>query len=555
MNGIEAFLEILAASGLRHLFGNPGTTELPLIEAITRDRRIRYVFGLQEIPVVAMADGYAMASGGIGVVNVHSACGLGNAMGMLYNAYCEGTPLLLTAGQQDRRLRLGEPVLAADLVSVVRPWTKWSYEIERLADLPAATRRALQVARTPPTGPVFLSLPMDLQMEPAEGLDLSPPPALDHRVRPPAEAVRAAADLLARAGNPVILAGSRVVESGGVAALVALAERLGAPVFAECTTSHGRLPMPADHPLYAGILPLWSPDVRERLDGFDVALAVGLNVLRLYIYKEPEGPIPGSLRVIHLDSDPREIGKNVPVAVGLVGDPRTGLEELDGLLRAELPKAKYAGIRLHGESVTVRREIERRMLGSQIAREWRARPMTATVLMAALARALPPGAAVVEEAITTHQNLLEKLGMLKDPTGHFAHRGWALGWGLGCALGVKLAWPERPVVALLGDGAALYGIQGLWSAAHERIPVCIVVCNNTQYRILKVCREVMGLPASDPGASPGLDLVEPEVDFVYLARSLGVAAELILDPDELIDCVRTTLAGAEPRLIEVPIAG
>src|SRR5262249_14694011 len=156
LTGVEAFLSVLASAGVKYLFGNPGTTELPLNDALAKDDRFRYIFGLQEIPVVAMADGYAQASGSLGVVNVHVTCGVGNAMGMLYNAHCSGTPLLLTAGQQDRRLQLEEPVLAGDLVSVTRPWTKWAAEVQRIEDVPVAVRRAVQTALTPPTGPVFL---------------------------------------------------------------------------------------------------------------------------------------------------------------------------------------------------------------------------------------------------------------------------------------------------------------------------------------------------------------------------------------------------------------
>ena len=554
MTGIEAFLEVLAGAGVRYIFGNPGTTELPLNDALAKDGRFTYVFGLHEVPVVGMADGYAMASGGLGVANVHAACGLGNAMGMLYNARCEGTPLLLTAGQQDRRLILEEPVLASELVGVARPWTKWATEVGRVEDIPTATRRAIQIALAPPTGPVFLALPVDVQMQPAEGFDLAPPHTPDRRVRPPLEALRRAAVLLAGAANPVILAGSRVTEAGGVAALVGVALRLGAPVFAENTTSHGRLPMPADHPLYAGIVPFWSPEVREALAEFDVVLAVGLNVLRLYIHREPARPIPEHARLIHLDSDPREIGKNYPVEVGLIGDPRCGLEELDDLLARELTAERTSAARASVERLATRRKAEQEALRAEIESQRARRPMSALTLMQTLARVLPPNAAVVEEAITTHNNVLERLGVLRDPTGHFAHRGWALGWGLGCALGVKLAWPERPVVGLLGDGAALYGIQGLWTAAHHRIPVTFVVCHNAQYQILKVCGDVLGLPRREAGGTPGLDLIGPQIDFVGLARSLGIDAQRVAEPDELGERIRESLAGDAPRLFEVPIA-
>lgn len=553
MNGVTALLEILAAAGVKYVFGNPGTTELPLNDAVGRDPRFQYVLGLHEIPVVAMADGYAMASGQVGVCNVHIACGLGNSLGMLYNAWCEGSPLIVTAGQQDRRLRFAEPVLEGDLVRVARPWTKWAAEIQRAEDIPSAVRRAVQVALTPPTGPVFLSLPIDVQLEELTTPDLSPPCLLDRRIRPAVEPLRRAAHILASARRPVILAGSRVTESGGWDALAQLAETLGAPVFAENTTAHGRLPLPADHPLYAGILPYWSPEVRQRLEEFDVALAVGLNLLRLYIHQPPERPLPEHLRLVQLDNDPWQIGKNYPVEVGLLGDPQSGLSELQTLLadlQDEAARTDAAHRRAHWTAVrAASQEALRVEIARQPAEEGCLAPLT---LMHALARVLPANAAVVEESITTHHNVLERLGVFRDPTGHFAHRGWALGWGLGCALGVKLAWPDRPVVGLLGDGAALYGIQGLWTAAHYRIPVTFVVSNNHEYRILQVCGKVLQMPAVAAGESPGLRIGEPAIDFPALARSLGVAAERVTSAEQLSDRVRDNLYGSAPLLLEVP---
>jgi benzoylformate decarboxylase len=553
MLGIQAFLEILAASGVRHIFGNPGSTELPLNDVLVEDPRFDYIFGLHELPATAMADGYAMASGGLGVVCVHISCGVGNAMGMLYNAYSAGTPLLLVAGQQDRRLRLGEPVLAGDTVAVTRPWTKWAIEVQRLEDIPTAVRRAVQTALTPPTGPVFMSLPIDIQLEEADDLDVTPPHVPDRRVRPPLEALHKAAGILAQARNPAILAGSRVTEAAAVDELVALAERLGAPVLAEQQTSHGRLPMPADHPLYGGTLSLWAPDIRKRLIDYDVILAVGLDVMRLYIYREPARPIPESARLIHLDADPWQIGKNYPVEVGLVSDPKTGLAELaQRLSEILLPdQAQKATERL--QHAAAQSAAVRETLLADIDAQMDRRPMTALAFMGALCRVLPPDSAVVEEAVTTHQNLLERLGVLQDPTGYIGHRGWALGWGLGSAIGVKLAWPDRPVVALLGDGAALYGIQGLWTAAHHHIPVTFLIANNAQYKILKVSGDVMQLPQMGQRNYLAMDLVDPAIDFVGLARSFGVEAHRITEPEELAAQVHDALDREEPLLLDVTI--
>jgi benzoylformate decarboxylase len=553
VRGIEALLEILAAAGVTHIFGNPGSTELPLNDALVEDPRFRYILGLHELPLTAMGDGYAMASGKLGVVCVHISCGLGNAMGMLYNAYCAGTPLLLLAGQQDRRLRFGEPVLAGDMVAVTQSWTKWSVEVQRIEDLGVAARRAVQTALTPPTGPVFLSVPLDIQLETADGLELAAPHIPDRRIRPPLGALHRAAEMLTAARNPAVLAGSRVTEADAVPELVALAEQLGAPVLAEQTSSHGRLPMPADHPLYRGILPLWAPDVRDRLAGFDVVLAVGLDLLRLYLYLEPARPIPEGVRLIHLDADPWELGKNYPVEIGLLADPKAGLAELVQHLSHSRTEDQTTTAAKRFETYVRQRQSERKALLAEIDAQWDQRPMTSQVFMAAVGRALSPSAAVVDEAVTTSNAMLERLGVLEDPSGHFGHRGWALGWGLGCALGVKLAWPDRPVLALLGDGAALYGIQGLWTAAHHHIPATFVIANNTQYKILKDAAKVIQLPQMRKGNYLGMDLVGPEVDFVGLARSFGVEAHRVADPEELSDRVREALSRTEPILLDVAI--
>lgn len=552
VTGAQALLDVLVNSGVRYLFGNPGTTELPLMDALATDRRIDYVLGLQEVPVVAMADGYAQASRKLGVINLHISCGLGNGMGMLYNAYRAGTPLLVTAGQQDRRLKFEEPILWSDMVSVARPWTKWSAEIERLADLPTALRRAIQTALTPPTGPVFLSLPIDVQMERAE-LDVSAAPPLETRVRPPIEALRRAATQLAEAKHPAILSGSRVVEADAVSQVVAIAERLGAPVFTESGTTHGRLGFPANHPLYGQALPLWAPEVRERLAEFDVVLVVGMDLLRLYVYFEPARALPEHIRLIHLDHEPWQLGKNYPTEVGLIGDPQAGLAELDELLAHMMSSQAVAAAKLRGDKRRAAYAELQRKLWHRSEEQAGERPLTPLGFMSALARILPDDVAVIEEAVTTTNTYFERLGVLKNTTGYFAHRGWALGWGLGCAIGVKVAWPERPVMALIGEGAAMYGVQGLWTAARYRIPVTFVVPNNAQYQILKVGAQQLQLPAALRSEFEGCDLKGPEIDLVGIARSLGVEAHRITEPDELAERVSQSLRGDAPRLFDVPI--
>lgn len=553
-SGIQAFVDLLAEHGVRYIFGNPGTTELPLNDVLAVDRRIDYVLGLQEVPVMAMADGYAMAGRRLAVVNLHISCGLGNAMGMLYNANREGTPLLVTAGQQDRRLAFEEPILGGDMIGVTRPWTKWSYEVSRVQDLPAAVRRAAQIALTPPTGPVFLSLPIDVQLELCDTLDMSPIRLPDPHTRPPAESLRKAAEVLLSAKNPAILCGSRVQERDAVTEVVEVAELLGAPAISESGTTHGRLSFPADHPLYGQGLPLWAPEVRKRLEEYDVLLVVGMDLLRQYLYFEPSRPIPEHIRIVQIDEEAYQLGKNYALEVGVLGHTKSALAELGELLDRTMTVPQRAAASERAARHAATHAAAREKLKTQIAAEAAARPMTPVTLMHAVARAIPQNVAVIEEAVTTTGTTLERLGALRNTSGYFGHRGWALGWGLGVAIGAKLAWPERPVLGILGEGAAMYGIQGLWTAAARRIPVTFLIANNAQYQILKICARELELPEAKQGNFCGLDLVAPAVDLVGLARSFGVEAVRITEPDELTERLKASLVGDAPLLIDAPIA-
>ena len=551
--GIRALLHMLSQAGVEYIFGNPGTTELPLNDALIDYPGIQYVLGLQETSVMAMADGFSMASGKLGVVNLHISPGLGNAMGILYNAFREGTPLLVTVGQQDRRLHFSEPILGSDLTAVAKPWTKYAIEVANAWDLPHAIRRAVQAALTPPRGPVLLSLPVDLQMEQAD-YDVFSATPLNTELRPPLDALEAACEALLAAENPAILAGSRVTEAGAESLLVRLAEQIGAPVFSECGSTHGRLPFPCDHPLYAQGIPLWAPEVHDRLSTFDTLFVCGTDLLRLYVYFDPPLAIPRTCKIIHLDEDPYQLGKNFPTAIPILGSTKAGLEELTKLLDGRQNSAHHQAVAKRRNGCEQQHSSTRETLWRQAKREQASSPMSPLGLMSALAEVLPGDVAVIEEAVTTTNGSFERLGALKNTSGLFGHRGWGLGWGLGCAIGVQLAWPNRPVLAMLGDGAALYGIQGLWSAAKLKTPVTFVVCNNAQYQILKIGAKGLGLEKAAAGRFLGLDLADPSVDFVKLAESFGVEAVRVDNCNALAEIAGKNLRERKgPLLIEAAV--
>jgi benzoylformate decarboxylase len=298
---------------------------------------------------------------------------------------------------------------------------------------------------------------------------------------------------------------------------------------------------------------LWSPEVRERLAQYDAVLVVGMDLLRQYVYHEPSRAMPEHLRIVHLDEDPYQIGKNYPVEVGLIGDTKAGLVELEAILAERMTEPQRRRAAERAAALAEKHAAQRESLRRAVESEREQRPLTPLVAMESLARVLPADVAIVEEAVTTTNTTIERLGALKNTDGYFGHRGWALGWGLGVSIGVKLAWPERPVLSILGEGAALYGIQGLWTTAHYRIPVTFVICNNAQYQILKIGARGLSLPAARSERYVAMDLVDPEIDMVALAQSLGVEARRIGEPDELSTVVAESFRGDRPLLIDVPI--
>ncbi len=335
MSGKRAFLDLLKQEGVEVMFGNPGTTELPLMDAFATENELRYLLGLQEAAVMAMADGYAQASGKLAVVNLHVAPGLGNAMGMLYDAQKAGSPILVTAGQHEQTFNATEPILWADLPTIARPLVKWSSEVHRLADLPRLVHRAAKTALAPPTGPVFLSLPGDILRADAD-IDLSAPTRIAPRLRGDRSAVEAAAALLADAKRPVIMAGDAVAQSRAHAELVELAELLGAPVYTEFVPSTASFP--ASHPLFRGSMIRLAPDVRKVLEQYDVLFSVGGDLFTLSLPSDVD-PMPPAIKLIHLDVDPWELGKNYPpLASGL---PRQRKQSPPNAMRLPRKRARW----------------------------------------------------------------------------------------------------------------------------------------------------------------------------------------------------------------------
>ncbi len=550
--GKQIVIDSLTAEGVRHVFGNPGTTELPFLDALADNGHIDYVLCLQEAAALSMADAYAHASDTVGVVNLHVAPGLGNAIGSLYNASEGNTPLLVTAGQQDSRLRLREPLLSHDLVAMAAPLVKWSVEARHADELALIMHRAFRTAREAPAGPVFVSLPMDV-MDQATRNEAIAPSRLHLRAEPDVDGVADAVRLLLRAENPFIVCGDRVASGGAVIELVALAELLGAPVWSEVLPA--RLNFPLQHDLCGHRMPQDHAAIARVLEGADVVLLVGGDFFEEVWFAE-EAPFPPRARLIHVDETPQQVARFQRSDCGIAADVRASLRAIAHVLarRASEDFKTAATARRAAHAAT--RTAQHTAWLAGIEASGMSVPMSSAVLMHEVAAALPADAAVVAEPITAGADMLRALD-LDDPQRFLAARGGGIGQGLPSAIGFKLAHPGRPVLCLSGDGSALYNVQALWSAAHHRVPVVFVVIDNGAYRILKrnMDRYRRGAGIGVNRAYPHLDLVDPAPDWISLARGFGVMAQRVEDPAHLRAALKAAFESGEPRLLDVVVDG
>jgi benzoylformate decarboxylase len=548
ITGRHAFLEVLHQEGVEYIFGNPGTTELPLIDALVDRPDFKYILALQESVAVGMADGYAQASGKVGVLNLHVSPGLGNALGVLYDSWRMKTPLLVTAGQQDQRYQLSEPVLWSELIPLMRTYAKWTWEPRSIKDLVTATRRALKVAMTPPTGMVFLSLPMDVLYGEGE-TELWTTPSTPTRLRADRAALEQAATVLLRAKNPIIVVGDDVGASDALVEAAAVAELLGARVFSD--TFPGRTDFLSDHPLYQGILVRSQPAVRAILEQADLMFALGAEVFPFSLPSEVE-PVPASLAIVHMHSDPWEVGKNYPARVGVIGDLKASLPELAQIIRERQAPSQREEARRRAERAAQAKQTAYESLKSLAAEVSNRLPIPAAVLMQTIADTVPAETIIVDESITSGATLRDFL-VRKTADSFYGMRGGGLGWGLPATIGVKLAKPDRPVLGIIGDGSILYVNQALWTASHYRIPVVWLICNNAQYMILKRRLHAYGGAAAKAETYIGLDMMDPEVDFLALARAMGVHGVRADTTDAVSKALGEAISRDGPTLIDVPI--
>jgi benzoylformate decarboxylase len=547
ITGRSAFLALLKDEGITHLFGNPGTTELPIMHALKDHPDLTYVMAMQESLVVAIADGYSRASGRLVACNVHVAPGLGNAMGSLYNAQFTGTPMILTAGQQEQGHGLMEPLLFGPLVRMAEPLVKWAVEVTRLEDLPRIVRRAAKIATTPPTGPVFISLPGDI-LNAEAGIELGRSTRVDTRVKPSDQALQALAQRILKSERPVIIAGDEIVKSDALQEAAALAATLGCPAYQQSAPygSH----FLSESPCFMGALTRSQTQVREVLSPYDLMIVLGADPLRMSVHSETD-PLPAGMPVAQIGLVDWDIAKNFGAEIALKADVRETLRALIPALKAAggaalEARAKQGIATLKPKNWTAQRAkaVERiSKIGdrSPIDPEW---------LTLQMVEALPDNAIVVDEALTSSRQLLA-LRPYRDRYDFHALASGGIGWGLPASVGVSLANPDRPVVCFSGDGSAMYSIQALWTAAHHKLPLTVVIANNGGYRIIK--QRLLAFHGDDHYV--GMDFADPPVDFTGLAKSLGLEAVRINEAKDVVPTLKSAFSRPGATLIEVVVDG
>jgi benzoylformate decarboxylase len=546
MTGRRAFIKLLLDEGVTHLFGNPGTTELAIMEAVPQFPELTYVLGLQESIVVGMADGFARASNQLVACNLHCAPGLGHAMGAIYNAKFSGSPLLITAGQYEVGYGVQEPLLYEPLVPIAAPLVKWAFEVTRIEDLPRIIRRAAKIARTPPMGPVFISLPGSVLDEEAE-IEFGFPTLVDTGMRPSDRALQDIAEKLLAAKKPVIVAGREIANADLFAEACELAELLGAAVYQESVPYNARYP--SSHPTCMGDLTRNQKKVRQTLEQYDFLLCLGADLLRMSPMSTVE-PLPPEMPVMHITEREWELGKNYSTATAVRADVKETLLALLPVLRSmrTAEQAKQAQARL-ADLATRNWSANRAKTHAELESSASTTPIDQRYLVRQLVDALPKDVIVVDETLTAAPAISAMLPM-DDPQAYYGLASGGLGFGMAGAVGVALAQPTRPVVATIGDGSAMYSIQSLWTAAHLKLNITYVIINNRSYRIIK--ERLLAMRGTDDFVA--MDMDNPAIDFAGVAKSMGMPSQLVTDPTKLADVLKAAMASGGPNLVEVIVS-
>jgi benzoylformate decarboxylase len=548
--GTHAIIEQFLADGIDHMFGNPGTVEQGFLDALSDYPEMKYILTLQESIAVMAADAYARANKRAALVQIHSTPGLGNAIGALYQAKRGHAPLVVIGGDSGVRYLSMDAQMAGDLVAFAEPVTKWSTCVYDPASLLRVLRRAIKIASTPPMGPVYVCLPMDILDQPVVE-QVRPTFIPSTRVAPDAESLDQAADRLLAAQRPTIIMGDGVAYSRAQGELTRVAELLGAKVW---EANNGELNMDNSHPLFQGATGhMFGFQSRPIIEQGDAMLVVGTYLLP-EVFPELDDIIPDGTSVIHFDLDGYEIAKNHRVDIGVVADPKTSLALLAERIEAKMGDAHRAAA---GQRLQACREAKEQAAARQLEADAKLRdktPLSMSAFMAQLGPRLPEDTVIFDEALTNSPPITRYFPPRK-PDHYFLTRGGSLGLGFPGALGLKLAHPDKLVMGFSGDGGCMYTIQALWSATRHNLDVKLVVCNNLSYRLLQLNIQAYWKDQDvEPHAYPlAFDLSQPRIDFAALAQSMGVEAVRVEKPEEIGPAIDRMLSSKKAFLIDLAL--
>jgi benzoylformate decarboxylase len=550
MRGGQVFMESLLLHGVDCIFGNPGTTENPLLDRLIDYPQLPYYVALHEGVAVCAASFYAQATGKTAVANLHVAPGLGNGIGMMYGALKANSPLIVTAGQQDTRMRFDNPLLSHDLVAMAAPVTKFSAEPQTADEMGPLLRRAFQIANEPPAGPVFLALPVNV-MEMETNVAATRAGEVSQGGAG-ASAIEQTAAMLFESTNPCLIVGDDASREGALNELVEIAERSGATVYHQGLRAH--VCFPNRHPNYRGRTPFEAAAVQKLLAPHDLVLLIGGNFFE-DVWYDAVSHIPDGTRVVQMEASEARLSRSLSVDLAVVGALPATLSDLAAAL-GDGSDAFRTQARERNEDLA--EQHRQRMEGAQqnLEKLWDASPMPPVRALHELAAAVPKDTIVVDESITASLEVAYHFEESENGD-YYGGRGGGIGQGIAGAIGVQVAEPDRRVLAISGDGSAMYSIQALWTAAHHNLPIVFVILSNREYRVLKhnldIYRARFDVGSNKP--YPHMDLGAPVLSFPEMARGMGVAGEIVEAADHIGPAMERAFAEQRPYLIEVVISG
>ena len=549
MTGKMALLEMLKAEGVTHIFGNPGTSEAPIIDMLPDYPEFTYIMALQESVAVGMGEAYARATQKPSLVSLHVDSGLANGIALMLDALNSGTPMVVTSANYDiRKVVEG----TTDLAELVKPVTKWSIQLTHPDQIPGAIRRAFNEANTHPKGPVYIGLTANALEDSAE-MNIIPSRYTSDKIRPDLDSIEQAADSLIKAENPVLIVGDRVSDDDAVGEAVRLAEMLGLPAY---QFRGAEVSFPTTHKQYLGILNLRNSANRESLKACDTVIAVGMNAFEELFYWG-DVILNEESTLIHIDSSAVNIGKSEPTNIGIISHCKMGLQELNQNDSDKLRTIDSSIIEKRLQRTLDEKKYKQDSFVESTKNKWNDKPMSVARMMHEFVAGLPENAVVVDDSISNRAIVREYLEGIErgDIVGY---RGQSIGGGIGVTMGAQCGYPDRKVFGLIGDGSAMMTVQGLWTAVNDNIPCVFVILNNGMYRVLKVNfniyqQDILNVEPAG-GSLPYSDFPSP-FDMAAIAKSMGMESERITDPEDIKDAVVRASKLDKPVLLDIVIDG